>query len=334
MNEFLANAYGTTQSAEDQEKVAQMQLFAKLAADNGVDLNSIGDAQVADLWNTFQAGAATNGATNGTDLMQKAAAADAEFSQIKEAQQKVAEADYLGRVMAHAYVHELKKIASGEVDTDKLATILDAAGNPMTQSLADKARRGFALAGRSIREHTRSAGEAVSGAARSTAEAVRNAPAAAKAKAREAAQAAEQWASSHPGSSNASSFAAGLIAGGTSGGAAGHAIGHAAGQRHLRNVGLAAAGAGLGLGAAGGYVAGQKRGSSAIDETAAYRALEKAAESGIDPEEVGTRLDALFTLGLPDVPSKVAAAQDTQEAVEIRSLELLEQVGYPVQWAQ
>ena len=52
MNELLASHYGTNGggSSELLEKEAQTELFAKLAADNGIDLNTLSDEQVQGLW--------------------------------------------------------------------------------------------------------------------------------------------------------------------------------------------------------------------------------------------------------------------------------------------
>lgn len=118
----LAAIYNTpgAHTSEDQEKVAQFDLFAKLASDAGIDLNALNDAQVTELY------AATMGKQASEEEEEhkeeekkehehkeeeeKKAAAEAEFAVQKEWQEKQAEADHLGRLMAHAYVNELNAI--------------------------------------------------------------------------------------------------------------------------------------------------------------------------------------------------------------------------------
>lgn len=109
MDQELAAMYGTPTAVEDQEKVAEAQLFAKLAAENGLDLTQFNDDQIQELWNaTFSKQASTEVQEQKPDEEEKiAAAARAEFQAHQEWQEKVAECDKLGRVMAHAYVQEL-----------------------------------------------------------------------------------------------------------------------------------------------------------------------------------------------------------------------------------
>lgn len=123
MDQELAAMYGTPgQQSEDKTKVAEMELFAKLAAENGVNLNELSDDQIEQLWNaTFAKQAEEEKCSTCKEAMadckcppkeaaQKdklAAAAQAEFQKSQEWHEKVAECDKLGRVMAHAYVQEL-----------------------------------------------------------------------------------------------------------------------------------------------------------------------------------------------------------------------------------
>jgi len=120
MNLELAAMYGTpgAPSQEDLEKTAQAELFAKLAADNGLDLNQLTDPQIAQLWDeTF--GTKTAGEIppqfkkkdeDKDEDKEKKEKAEKEHEEKKAALAKFAEADHLGRVMAHAYVSELTKI--------------------------------------------------------------------------------------------------------------------------------------------------------------------------------------------------------------------------------
>lgn len=129
MDQFLAKYYGTgtepTPPAGEVEKVASVEVFAKMAADANVDLTKLSKAQVIDLWNqTFpeaqikkeaEAAPAAPAAPPAPDAEKVAAdmkaAAEKELQEKQAAAEKFAEADFLGRVMAHAYVNELKKIA-------------------------------------------------------------------------------------------------------------------------------------------------------------------------------------------------------------------------------
>lgn len=132
MDQDIAAMYGTpSASAEDQEKVAEAQLFAKLAAENDINLADLTDAQVAELYNhTFgkEAAAPEDLEPTADDEVAKiAAAAQQEFVAQQEWQEKVAEADKLGRVMAHAYVQEMNEIASSQGGHAKVAGEMPAA---------------------------------------------------------------------------------------------------------------------------------------------------------------------------------------------------------------
>lgn len=92
MNPYIAEMYNTNGYAE---KVAQVEgivdAFIKQASAEGLDLSGLSDDQIVDYaldWADEQGGDADGG------------------------QDKLAEADYMGRVMAHAYVDEMQKIAA------------------------------------------------------------------------------------------------------------------------------------------------------------------------------------------------------------------------------
>ena len=97
MDEQLAAIYGTGQSdyvdESDLEKTAAAELLVKLAEEQGVDLNDFSDEEVAGMLDELYGG-------DGIEHT----AADEEF------QEKFAEADYLGRIMAHSMVQELDSI--------------------------------------------------------------------------------------------------------------------------------------------------------------------------------------------------------------------------------
>lgn len=141
MNETLAQFYGTngagsvkTASAEDHEKAAQYELFTKMAEANKIDLGKMSDAQVAELYDRtfsktagemppqFAANIKGKGDKDGEgkgdgdkdDVEEKA---KKEHEEKKATAEKLAEADFVGRAMAHAYVDELKKIAEAQAKT-------------------------------------------------------------------------------------------------------------------------------------------------------------------------------------------------------------------------
>lgn len=115
MDQELADMYGTT--TEDQEKVAEVALFAKLAAKHEIDLSKYSDEQVVEMYEATMGKTAEEELPDDEQEAKLAAAAQAEFQVKREWQEKVAECDKLGRVMAHAYVQELGLIekAAGEV---------------------------------------------------------------------------------------------------------------------------------------------------------------------------------------------------------------------------
>ena len=310
MNMDLAAMYGTPggPSAEDMEKVAQADLFVKLAADQGIDLRQYTDAQIEQLWNaTFSKTAQEEEEEEKEEKKEegeekkeekdeeeeKEAAARAEFTAMQEWREKVAEMDYLGRLMAHAFTQEVHEI--GEAMEKEGAYIGTQPGR-----LAKGLMRGRSMAGE-------------------VAKAVK-----------ERAGAASKATGQHLERTGRTAYS------------------HLPGKKNLQHVSLSAGkakaiGAGLhGAGAAaaggGGYAAGRslkKKEGSAIDEYAIEAALQKVAEAGFDLDEAGERINALMVLGaLPTESEKIASAADVNEAVEIRSLELLEAAGYPVTWAQ
>ena len=115
MNSFLAEMYGTDSAPADEAtvKVAQYEAFAKLAADQGVDLSTMAPDQIQALFDeTVKAASADGDADDKGDKGEEAKKekAKAEFEEKKESAAKLAEADFAGRQMAHAFVHELGEI--------------------------------------------------------------------------------------------------------------------------------------------------------------------------------------------------------------------------------
>lgn len=149
MDEWLAGIYGTGQG-ENLEKTAQAEWLAKLAEDEGIDLSGLSEEQLAALAQEVaqmqaqgQPGQPGMGAPMpppGVPPMgmappqrpltgfappppvaqpPQADPAQQQAQLVKEAQAKFEEADFLGRVMAHAYTNELEKIAGARAMAGK-----------------------------------------------------------------------------------------------------------------------------------------------------------------------------------------------------------------------
>ena len=110
MDAQLAQIYGTGQSVEDdQVKLAAAELLVKLAEDNGVDLNQFSDADVAQMVSELQKTAEFPPKESKETAESKESKESSESGE-KAAEEKVAEADFLGRVMAHSFNQELGEI--------------------------------------------------------------------------------------------------------------------------------------------------------------------------------------------------------------------------------
>jgi hypothetical protein len=265
MNEFLAAAYATAQpqsapTADEAEKVAHAELFAKLAAEQGLDLSTMSDEDVATAWNTFYAqtkAAAQPGAAvkvagehgHKHSHKHKTAAAKAEFEKTKQAaaewEQKNAEADFLGRRMAHAYVDELKKIGAA---VEKTAAATPAPEKTAT-ALKDRLLAGVKTAKEEKPEEKK-----------------------------------EEKKEDEKGKGGFPFF----------------------GKK-------------------------EEKKASALDEIAAKKGVEKVAAAGGDPAQAADLL-AKYLIAGPKGSEKIASIAEFKDAVEVRALELLEAVGYKVEW--
>lgn len=133
MDQFLAEFYGTNKEAsapqEDLEKQATVDLFLKLAGEQNIDLKGMSDVQVQQLYNSFVEKVAAGTPAAPAPAAGTKTAAEHEEHEKKEHEKKLeeakkeheekhamakkaAEADQMGRIMAHAYVQELRKIAA------------------------------------------------------------------------------------------------------------------------------------------------------------------------------------------------------------------------------
>jgi len=115
INEWLAEVYGTNGSGSDNdlEKTAQAMMLQKLAEEEGVDLSGLDEEQLNALAQEIvQNAEVIEAATSGGEGEGEPPAVEPNpAAEEEEAQAKFAEADFLGRVMAHSYTQELNKIA-------------------------------------------------------------------------------------------------------------------------------------------------------------------------------------------------------------------------------
>ncbi len=119
----LINAHfaKTAASNEEAEKLAEVELFTKLAEENGIDLDQLSQDQVNDLWYAFKTAGdeepEKKEEEKDDDKGEKVEKAKAEFAEKKEASMKIAESDELGRLMARSFMDEVQKLASGQPPT-------------------------------------------------------------------------------------------------------------------------------------------------------------------------------------------------------------------------
>lgn len=105
MDAWLSQVYGTGNQGGDLEKTAQHMMLNKLAEAEGIDLSELSDEDLDSL--AQQVAGEEEGQYEEDDGQE-----GGEEGGEEELQAKFAEADFLGRVMAHSYTHELQKIAA------------------------------------------------------------------------------------------------------------------------------------------------------------------------------------------------------------------------------
>lgn len=124
MDEQLADIYGTGQpesfDQEDLQKTAAAELLVKLAEEREVDLNQFSDEEIQEMVSELYGEEKTAQAPPFPPTPKEEKKKDAKDEEEEEKnKEKVAEADFLGRVMAHAYTQELgnieKEAAKGDV---------------------------------------------------------------------------------------------------------------------------------------------------------------------------------------------------------------------------
>jgi hypothetical protein len=304
MNSFLAEMYGTGGADESEVKVAQYEAFAKLAADNGVDLSALSADQVSALFEETVKAASDDDDEDDTEEQ-----ARAEHAEKKESHAKLAEADFIGRQMAHAFTHELGQLQKEAGFFDGVSRrVRKVTGN---DTLKDKLR--------DAADTVRDTAERVAGDA-----------------GKKARRAAGEFLDSAGGKARTvtgvDDIAAGIKA------LRKHKKGKGAkdlGIGGAKALGTLAVLGGAGYGGVKGVQALRRRGedktASALDELAAVEAVKAASAAGYDVDVVVDRLDALISSGAVE-ETKVAYVSDFGDAVQVRGLELLEAAGVPVNW--
>lgn len=290
MDAQLAAIYGTGQAnaEDDLEKVAAAELLVKLAAENNIDLNALSDEQVGELIQEFYKSA------EDTHESSK------ESAESKEAEEKVAEADFLGRVMAHSMVQELGAI-------EKSAARMPTRG-PAAQRLAEKMGLTKSTVGEKVKSFFRNRPKHYSEAK---------------------SELGAAFAKHDPKAARQAALKSGLRGKDLESAAASSKPGA---MDRLRHLGRAARHVAPELGAAGGATAlgvgvhkltksDSEKTGAALDDLAIERAYELAKEAGWVSED-GSMLP-------PNIKEASAEA-----VVEHRALELLEANGYPVQWSE
>ncbi len=395
MNQWLADIYGTPSAGDEQEKVAEAELFAKIAADNGIDLSQLAPEEIEALYSEVFKGAegelseeelaaleaeraaaeeeAAEEDEEAAEAEAKTAAAYRHWQEKRAYAEKVAEADEAGRVMAHAFIHEIEQVKA-------------AAGTERMQGAAALAKRGvrefaakhkvpMAVGGAAVAGGAGYGGykalKALKGGKETSKEAMLIEGGVGAALANHRAQALERehglpagtvrgtlGGAVRTGLGSAAGGLAGAALGGVPGALVG-GIGGAVGGYHLnkgsqdrrlqqalaeRDLANAVAAKADAVGSKEAsfdpYVAGaiastrdKVAGDAQFDEMAAWQAIEMAKNAGWDANEAYQRVDAVYTQGLEASP-KIAMAGEFEDAVGYRALEFLEVAGYPIDWSQ
>lgn len=287
MQQLFSEYFDNGASDESFEKEAQVELFAKLASENGIDLNQLSENQIAHLWNETFSKQASEEEDDEDDAVSKA---KEEHEKKKEAAAKIAEAEYLGQVMAHSMTEELRKLSGVKEMLGKARGAVSDFGDKYMSAL-----KGTEVAkAKKLRDR---AATRLGDAARRTGQ-----------------------------TGDVQRDVRGAVV---------NKLNKRVTKERAKQVGAYAAPAVLGGGALyGAHRMGKsdsEKRSSALDDLAAEEAIVKAASAGWDLDEASDRVSAVMTLGV-DESEKIAYAQDLETAVDVRSLELLEAAGYPVNW--
>lgn len=340
MDNFLAELYGTNEpEAEDFEKVAHLDFLEKVAEEEGIDLNELSDEDLEEL-----AEIAAEALDEGEEYE------DEEYEEYedddfeKEAEAKVEEADFLGRVMAHSFNQEMDNIdkeAGARMESVKsgfkrgygAAKGVGAEAYGRGRRVASKRSlralgESSSLGGR-MKQRVRAAGKKVDKGVRGLG---RRLGAESQSEgAKRGAKAGWRDGSSRQGSTRLRRMADVATFGKTRRRTAAAARGAAGGRKsalksqRMRGYGALGGGA-AGLGAAGAYAAGREKNSAdeAMEEAVQARAWEHLMAAGL-ADNTGNYIPA-------DDLNKTAADEQLDYDIDAAALELLESEGYPVEW--
>lgn len=283
MDEQLAAIYGTGQTEayddEDLQKTAAAEMLVKLAEEEGVSLDEFSDEEIAGMIN---------------DLYQEGG--EQQVSEEPAEEEKVAEADFLGRVMAHSMVQELNEIekeAGAKWDAVKggaskaWGAVKGVAGKAVEQA-------------KGLHEGAVGAKQALTGKSygRKLTPEVRK-------KLR-----GEAWEAAKPGLKTVGAGAALLGAGET-----GRRIGRGAKKKEAEvDFDKIAEQRALEMLAEAGYQVEDQGEQEKFAEAVEARAYEMLKEAGYPVEE------------------QTSEEEKVAEAIDIRALQMLEEAGYPVEW--
>lgn len=336
MDGLLAELYGTNEPTDEGfEKVAHLDFLEKIAEEEGIDLDELSDEDLEELADVA-AEALDKAEEEGEEYEDEGEEYVDEDDMEKEAEAKVEEADFLGRVMAHSFNQELDTIDMEKDAGARTQRAKAAIGGAWrrTKGVAVEGKRRVArrrpfepstLGGRMkkrVRKAAYRADKAARGLGRrlgaeSTGAGVRRGAKAGRAEARPGGRARRALDRLTFGKSR-------RAVGGARRGAA-----EAMRSQRRRGYGAAGGAAALGLGAAGG--------------AAAYANREKKSADEMWEDAIQTRAwEHLMAAGLADdqgnyIPSdkvmdKTAGEEDLDYEVDAAALELLEAEGYPVEW--
>ena len=167
MNQFLAEMYGTRETigaptqSDDTEKLAEAQLLDEALRSEGIDVDTLSpDAILKVAQSLFPDGALVKAAAEesheeheegetAAEEKKEEAAKDKE-GEGETAEEKTAQADFLGRVMAHAFVQE-------QAEINKEAALKDIAGK--AKEFGGKALKSLKGAGKAVKEAPGKAGK-------------------------------------------------------------------------------------------------------------------------------------------------------------------------------
>lgn len=125
MDPKLAEIYKTEESLQaEAEALATLNMVEKLAAAEDLDVEGMSDEEAEELAKAVLGSDSEEAPAEEQEESEEEGADGSEEEKTaaeKIAQEKVAEADHLGRVMAHAYVSEKAKIAAAAVEKAKTA---------------------------------------------------------------------------------------------------------------------------------------------------------------------------------------------------------------------